>query len=335
MGNAPLRTRPGPGTGSRAIPARRGPAGVPMRRRRRDGGPAPPSRQAAGSAPLGPGRAQAPREGARPCQSRDGRAAFRSAGVISAAASLAPAPWGGPGAGSRYHCSVVAATEVRSRRAAGSGPLRPGRAEAAGQSAPTPSGPLDGRLFRSSTGLILARACPAPSGYEESGRGPPHSKKRRHSSAAIQSVRGVPHSKTAVAAAEVRSCQAADAGPLRPRAAEAASEGARRRRRDGGAAFLLAQVTLPLRRRLGRRPLWGPPRGRVALPRPVLAAPEMYAHERAPVAPRRNTHGRLVPKPAVPNYTLEARPAHASAYVSAMSDRPPAPGHPQPGAYQL
>ena len=32
--------------------------------------------------------------------------------------------WGGPEAGSRYHCSAVAAAEVRSRRAAGSRPLR-------------------------------------------------------------------------------------------------------------------------------------------------------------------------------------------------------------------
>ena len=90
------------------------------------------TRRAAGSRLLRPA-AEAVRKSAPHCPSRDGRAVFRPAGGISAGASLAPAPWGGPEAGSRYHCSAVAAAEVRSRRAAGgmagfSGRWRPGEA---------------------------------------------------------------------------------------------------------------------------------------------------------------------------------------------------------------
>ncbi len=65
---------------------------------------------------------------------------FARRGSFLPALGLAPAPWGGPGAGSRYQCAVAGATAVRrSLRPAGRrarGPLRPGRAEAVGESAP-------------------------------------------------------------------------------------------------------------------------------------------------------------------------------------------------------
>ncbi len=91
----------------------------------------------AGSGPLRSGRAEAARESAPDCASRHGGLFFRSAGVIIATACLAPWLWGGPGAGSRYQCSAVAAAEVRSRRAAG-----PGAASARGRSGERGRAPL-------------------------------------------------------------------------------------------------------------------------------------------------------------------------------------------------
>jgi len=113
------------------------------------------SRRAAGSGPLRRGRAEAGRESAPAPRSRDGRPFLRSAGAISAGASLAPALWGGPGDGSRYHCSAVAAAELRSRQAAGSRPLRPGRAEAGRASAPTIPEPATGGLLCAQWGSFL------------------------------------------------------------------------------------------------------------------------------------------------------------------------------------
>ncbi len=108
------------------------------------------------------------RERARHCRFCDGRRFFRSAGAIRGSASLAPPLWGGPGAGSRYHCSAVAAAEVRSRQAAGSGPLR--RAgEAARGSAPR-GGLRDERALFLSWGIIFASGSCVPGVPAKGGR---------------------------------------------------------------------------------------------------------------------------------------------------------------------
>ncbi len=109
----------------------RGRVAPPLRRRRRDGGPPlPSSRQAAGSGPLRPAAGE-PGESARHCPFRDGRAALPSAGVISAGASLGPAPWGGPGPGR----ATTAPSPARRR----SGSPRPARRLAPGRESEPPS----------------------------------------------------------------------------------------------------------------------------------------------------------------------------------------------------
>ena len=76
-------------------------------------GPGGPKRRVRGRAPL-------------MCRSKGSFSLYRR-GCFSPGLVQSRRVWGGPGAGSRYHCSAVAAAEVRSRRAAGSGPLRAGR----------------------------------------------------------------------------------------------------------------------------------------------------------------------------------------------------------------
>ncbi len=167
-----------------ALGRTRGRIALPLLRRRSGGGPDPPG------GGLGAASARAGRSGEGDCAHHSGacdrRAALRSVGVVSASACLAPVRWGGPEAGSRYHCSAVAAAELRSRlaadagpgratnapsparrrpplalsrRAAGSGPLRPGRAEAARESAPTIPEPATGGLLCVRRGSFL-RALP-------------------------------------------------------------------------------------------------------------------------------------------------------------------------------
>ncbi len=122
---------------------------------------------------LGAASTRAGRSGERErahCPPGDGRAVFRSVGVSFAIASLARAVRGGPEAGSRDHCSAVAAAEVRSRPAAGSGAAS-ARAGRSGERerAPLPM-PATG-AFLSLGGGRFATAClpPAPRGGPEGG----------------------------------------------------------------------------------------------------------------------------------------------------------------------
>jgi len=125
---------------ARALRRNRGRVALPMRRRRRDGGPPlPSSRQAAALGPLRPA-AEAAGESPPHCRSRDGWAFIRSVRATDAAASLAPAPWGGPEAGSRSHCRAVAARRSsparrRARGRFGGSPKRRERARPMADSA--------------------------------------------------------------------------------------------------------------------------------------------------------------------------------------------------------
>ncbi len=97
---------PSPGRASNAPPSQR----------RRSG---PAWRRARGPLLAGRPKRQEMRRAPSPML---GRAAFLpSVGIVLPPLPWFPWVWGGPGAGSRYHCSAVAAAEVRSREAAGSG----------------------------------------------------------------------------------------------------------------------------------------------------------------------------------------------------------------------
>ncbi len=124
VAKAPARRRLGAAGGWRAGPARPGRAGVPMRRRRRDGGPPlPSSRRAAGSGPLRPA-AEAARDSASYWRSGDGGLFLRSAEVTSASACF--------GARALTRTRGRAAPPMRRRRRDGGPPLPSSRRAAGG-----------------------------------------------------------------------------------------------------------------------------------------------------------------------------------------------------------
>ena len=150
---------------SQGYSARRA-AGSPRPRRLSQPRPLAKASNAAPARALGAASTRAGRSGER---GREPLPVARRAGRFSLGAGhfcrhLLGARASGPTrAGSRYHCSAVGAAEVRSRQAAGSGPLRRA-AEAAGAQPRPPGMPVEGQLFFVSKGIFFARACAEPSG---------------------------------------------------------------------------------------------------------------------------------------------------------------------------
>ncbi len=220
----------------------RGRVALPLLRRRSGGGPVPPGGGLGGRFGRRPKR-QVRRRAPLVCPSKGSFSLYRR-GCSSPGSVQSRRVWSGPGAGSRYHCSAVAAAEVRSRRAAGSRPLRPA-AEAATESAPH-CPPRDGRAFLS--------------------QGGGHFCERFLGATALRRTRaGSRYHCSAVAAAEVRSREAAGSWPLRPGRAEAARASARHRRARDRRAFLRSAGVIVATASLAPMAL-GRTRGRVALP---------------------------------------------------------------------